>query len=110
MIIEDVDINAKVEKRDRNWRIEIFSDLERGMNILIRVHREVILVKDGSRWDTAGANGERKYMVEKLLAEIAADTVVLVDGTKLTGAQIAEGLELLSDLHRETEPSPPKNP
>lgn len=36
MFAENIDIADRVEKRDRNWRVEIFGDLEREQNLLIR--------------------------------------------------------------------------
>lgn len=104
MFIENVDIADRVEKRDRNWRIEIFSELERGQNFLVRMHREVILVKDGKLWSTGGTHGERKYVVDKTLAEIAFEQVTLppeYGGLTLNGAQIAVALEMMSDRFRD---------
>jgi len=39
MLIEDVTIDAEVEKRDRNWLIRIYSELERQGDVGIECHR-----------------------------------------------------------------------
>jgi hypothetical protein len=107
MLIEDVTIDAKVEKRDRNWMIRIYSALEQSPDVQIECHREIILAKDGVKWDTCGQNGERKYMITKMLSEIATDEVTLpieYGGITLNGAQIALALEMLSDKYAESKP------
>jgi hypothetical protein len=107
MLIRDVTINADVEKRDRNWMIRIYSSLEQSPDVQIECHREVVLVKDGVKWDTSGQNGERKYMVSKMLSEIATDYITLpaeYGGITLTAGQIALALEMLSDKYSESTP------
>jgi hypothetical protein len=102
MIIDDITIDASVEKRDRNWLIRIYSELERQGDVGIECHREVVLVKDGKRWDTSGDNGERNYVIEKKLSEIVNDTITLppyAGGITLTAGQIALALEMLSDKY-----------
>jgi hypothetical protein len=105
MLIEDVTIDETVEKRDRNWMIRIYSELERSGDVGIECHREVILVKDGVRYETGGQNGERRYTVMKLLSEIMTDTITLpaeAGGYTLSAGQIALALEMLSDKYAES--------
>jgi len=105
MLIEDVTIDETVEKRDRNWMIRIYSELERQGDVGIECHREVVLVKDGIRYETGGQHGERKYMINKLLSAIMNDTITLppeAGGYTLTAGQIALALEMLSDKYAET--------
>lgn len=109
MLIEDVTIDETVEKRDRNWMIRIYSELERQGDVGIECHREVVLVKDGVRYETGGQNGERKYMINKLLSAIMNDTITLppqAGGITLTAGQIALALEMLSDKYAEIPPEP----
>jgi hypothetical protein len=109
MLIESVTIDAEVEKRDRNWMIRIYSALEHSPDVQIECHREVVLVKDGKKWDTGGANGERQYMLSLMLSEIMNDTVTLppeAGGITLTAGQIALALEMLSDKRVKMLPSP----
>jgi len=105
MLIEDVTIDAEVEKRDRNWLMRFYSELERQGDVGIECHREVVLVKDGKKWDTGGANGERQYTINLLLSQIAMETVQVPDGKggliTLAAWQLAYGLEKLSDAHAE---------
>jgi hypothetical protein len=101
MKIETISISGDVEKRDRNWMIRIYSSLEQGDDVQIECHREVILVKDGKRWDMAGQYGERKYMISKSLSEIAYESITLppeAGGITLTAGQVAMALEMLSNL------------
>lgn len=111
MLIEDVTIDETVEKRDRNWMIRIYSELERNGDVGIECHREVVLVKDGVRYETGGQNGERKYVINKLLSEIMNDTITLpseAGGITLTAVQIALALEMLSDKYADI-PEPPSS-
>jgi len=106
MLIENVTIDTSVEKRDRNWLIRIYSALEQSPDVQIECHREIILVKDGKKYDTAGDNGERQYVISKMLSEIMNDTVTLpveAGGITLTAGQIALALELLSDKYSESQ-------
>ena len=96
MKIADVTLNEQVEKRDRNLRIEIDCQNLSG-NYTLTCTREVVLVKDGTRLSSGGANGERVYSKRRLLSAIAA-TNVTVGGVTLTGAQIAAYVEALSDV------------
>jgi hypothetical protein len=113
MLIEDVTIDTEVEKRDRNWMIRLYSELERQGDVGIECHREVVLVKDGKKWDTGGTNGERQYTINKLLSQIMNDTVTLppeAGGITLTAGQIALALEMLSDKYADTaEPEFPSS-
>jgi hypothetical protein len=102
MLIENVDIApVTVEKRDRNFRIEIYADLEYAPDYRVIVHREVVLVKDGKRYTTGADNGERVYEIEKRLSELAGVSVTLppeFGGLTLNGAQIAAAMEMISDV------------
>jgi hypothetical protein len=108
MFIENVPIDTTVEKRDRNFRIEVCCDLESGPDYLLRACREIVLIKDGKRWETGGANGEEQYVVEKRLSEILNETVTIPDGqggtVTLSGGQIALALETLSDKFAKLKP------
>lgn len=102
MLLGGINITTEVEKRDRNWLIRIYSELERNGDVGIECHREIILIKDGKKWDTAGGNGEHKYTVSKLLSDIMYDTITLPEpygGYTLTAGQIALALEMLSDKY-----------
>lgn len=104
MRIEDITIDAQVEKRDRNWLIRIYSELERDGDVGIECHREVVLVKDGKRWDMAGQYGERQYMISKKLSDVLYETITLpaeAGGITLTAGQIALALEMLSNRFAE---------
>jgi hypothetical protein len=96
MKISDVTLNEQVEKRDRNLRIEIDCQNLAGDYTLLCT-REVVLVKDGKRLSSGGANGERVYSKRRMLSEIAATNVTIGEVT-LTGAQIAAYVEALSDV------------
>jgi hypothetical protein len=109
MLIDDVTLADTLERRDRNWLIRIYSELERKGDVGIECHREVVLVKNGAKWDTGGEHGERQYMVYKKLSEIMMDTVTLppeAGGITLTAGQIALALEMLSDKYAEIPEEP----
>ena len=96
MVVESVDIKA--EKRNRNRRIEIDSPL--GGDVMINCVREIVLVKDGKRFESGGKYGEKTYIVRKKLADIAGETVKLPDelgGATLSVAQVAAAIEALTD-------------
>jgi hypothetical protein len=95
MKIQDVVLNTTVEKRDRNYLVQISAPV--GEDVKITCYRQVVLVKDNKVYNTGGDNGERQYMAERLLSEVLTETITLPGGITLTAGQVALALELLTD-------------
>jgi hypothetical protein len=99
MKIEDVALNTTVEKRDRNYLVQIAAPV--GEDVKITCYRQVVLMKDGKEYRNGGENGEgQNYTVEKNLSEVLAETVTLpaeAGGITLTAGQVALALEMLTD-------------
>lgn len=99
MKIEDVTLNTVVEKRDRNYLMQISAPV--GEDVRITCYRQVVLVKDTKQYSTGGDNGEKQYMFERQLSQIVGRTIKLpaeAGGYELSAGQVSLALEMLSDV------------
>ena len=96
MLIQDIQVEA--EKRDRNRMITIESPL--GGDIVVSCMREIVLVKDGSRFQTGNKYGEKNYSIRKKLSDISGMSVTLppeAGGVTLNVAQLTLAIEMITD-------------
>lgn len=96
MDLGDVTIDETLNKRDRNYEIRIDCRMELGGNYEVIAHREVVHLKNGSLYPCPLNKG---YLIRKKLSEIATVEVTLASGKVLTGAELAEGMEKMTDLY-----------
>ncbi len=92
-------LNQEIEIRDRNSQIVIDCTDLNPSNYLIKCQREIISVINGKKTNGLSEQ-EKEYVVSSSLGSILTEEITLpqeLGGITLNGAQIAMGLELLSD-------------
>lgn len=93
-----------VSSERRTWRVQV--DCVKGQSPVLTAHRELLRSVDGaviSRDQNAG-------VVSRSLAQVAAQEIILADGTVITPAHIAEALAAYIELWEEEDVAPPATP